>query len=69
MTHPLLIGADVHRDTTTSCLLEAQGREVAPRFTIPNNRPGSEALVYEVARQVMAGDFDASPIAAAATGW
>ncbi len=69
MTHPLVIGADVHRDTNTICLMDGQGREVAPRFTIPNNRPGSEALVHEVACQVAAGDFDAIQIAAEATGW
>ena len=30
MTNPLLIGADVHRDTNTICFMDRQGREVAP---------------------------------------
>jgi hypothetical protein len=69
MSNPLLVGADVHRDTNTICLMDAQGHELAPRCTILNNRPGSAALVHEVARQVAAGDFDAVQIAAEATGW
>jgi hypothetical protein len=68
MSTPLVIGADVHRATNTICLMDGQGREVAARFTIPNNRPGSQALVQAVARQVAAGDFDAIHIAAEATG-
>jgi transposase len=69
MSNPLLVGADVHRDTNTICLMDAHGHELVPRFTILNNRPGSEALVHEVARQVAGGDFDAIQIAAEATGW
>jgi transposase len=69
MTNPLLIGADVHRDTNTICFMDRQGREVAPRITLPNNRPGSVAFVREIAHQVAAGDFDALHIAAEATGW
>ncbi len=34
MTNPLLIGADVHRDTNTICFMDRQGREVAPRITL-----------------------------------
>jgi transposase len=69
MTSPLVIGADVHRATNTICMMDGQGHEVAARFTIPNNRPGSEALVQAVARQVAAGDCAAIHLAAEATGW
>jgi len=69
MTNPLLVGVDVHRKTNTVCLMDCQGREVAPRFTVDNNRPGTEAFIQRVAQQVVAGDFDAIHIAAEATGW
>jgi len=69
MTNPLLVGVDVHRKTNTVCLMDGQGREVAPRFTVDNNLPGTETFVQKVAQQVIAGDFDALHIAAEATGW
>lgn len=69
MSNPLLVGVDVHRKTNTVCLMDGQGREVAPRFTVENNRPGTEAFIHQVARRVVAGDFDAIHIAAEATGW
>ena len=69
MSNPLLVGVDVHRKTNTFCLMNSQGREVAPRFTVDNNRPGTEAFIHQVAQQVVAGDFDAIRIAAEATGW
>lgn len=69
MSNPLLVGVDVHRKTNTVAMMNSQGQEVAPRFTIDNNRPGCEALVQQVAQQVIAGDFDAIQVAAEATGW
>ncbi len=69
MTHPLLVGVDVHRQTNTVCLMNGQGQEIAPRFTGENNRPGTEAFIRKVAQQVVNGDFDAIHIAAEATGW
>lgn len=69
MSNPLLVGVDLHRKTNTVCLMDGQGREVAPRFTVENNRPGTEAFIHQVARRVVAGDFDAIHIAAEATGW
>jgi len=69
MSHPLLVGVDVHRQTNTVCLMDSQGREVAPRFSVDNNRPGSEAFIQKVAQQVVAGDFDAVAVAVEATGW
>ncbi len=69
MSNPLLVGVDVHRKTNTVCLMDGQGRELTPRFTVDNNRPGTETFIRQVAQQVVAGDFDAIEIAAEATGW
>lgn len=69
MPHPLLVGVDVHRSTNTVCMMDSQGREVLPRFSVENNLPGSQAFIQRVAQQVVAGDFDAIRIAAEATGW
>jgi len=49
--------------------MDRQGREVTPRFSVDNNRPGTETFIQNVARQVVAGHFDAIYIAAEATGW
>jgi len=69
MSNPLLVGVDVHRKSNTVCLMDCQGQEIGPRFTVDNNRPGTEALIQRVAQQVVAGHFDAIHIAAEATGW
>jgi transposase len=68
MSNPLLVGVDVHRKTNTVCMMDGQGREVAPPFTVDNNLPGTEAFIKEVAQRVVVGDFDAIKIAAEATG-
>jgi transposase len=49
--------------------MDRQGREVARRFTVANNRPGTETFIRQVAQRVVTGDFDAIHIAAEATGW
>jgi len=69
MSNPLLVGVDVHRKSNTVCLMDRQGQELGPRFTVDNNRPGTEAFIQRVAQQVVAGNFDAIYIAAEATGW
>jgi transposase len=69
MPNPLLVGADVHRKTNTICLMDSHGQESGDRLTVDNNRPGTEALVKQVAAAVVAGDHDAIRIAAEATGW
>jgi len=69
MSNPLLVGVDVHRQTNTVCLMDRQGQEAGPRFTVDNNSPGTEAFIQRVAQQVLAGHFDAVKIAAEATGW
>ena len=65
----LIAGVDVHRKTNTYCLMRQDGREVVPRFTLSNNRPGTQALLEKV-RQVMEEDgFTELRLAAEATGW
>lgn len=70
MTRNVLIaGVDVHRKTNTYCLMRQDGQEVVPRFTLSNNRPGTQALLEKV-RQVMEADgFTELRLAAEATGW
>jgi Transposase len=69
LSNPLLVGVDVHRATNTVCLMHRQGREVARRFTVANNRPGTDTCIRHLAQQIEDGDFDAMHIAAEATGW
>jgi transposase len=68
-SHTLIAGVDVHRKTNTYCLMTEAGQEVTPRFTLANNRTGTQALLTKV-RQVMdADDFSEVKVAAEATGW
>jgi transposase len=69
MSNPLLVGIDPHRRTNTVCLMDGRGREIGRRFTVDNNRPGSEAFVQGVAKAAQAGNFDRIEIASEATGW
>jgi hypothetical protein len=69
MSPPLLVGVDPHRKTNTVSTMDPAGRETGERFTVQNNRPGTEAFVREVAQRALVGDFDAIHIAAEATGW
>ena len=69
MSHPLLVGVDVHRQTNTVCLMDASGHVLGSRRTIDNNRPGTAVLVDQVAQKMAQGGFDAIQIAAEATGW
>lgn len=69
MTHPLMVGVDIHRKTNTYCLMDAHGGEVRPHFTLDNNRPGTHAFVQQVAELMQADGFDELQVAAEATGW
>jgi len=69
MTNPLLVGVDVHRQSNTVAVMNSQGVEVAPRFRVANNLPGTQEFVRQVAQLMVAGSFDALAIAAEATGW
>jgi transposase len=42
------LGLDVGQSEVTACLLLADGREAVRRWTVPNTRPGAEALVGRV---------------------
>lgn len=69
MSNPLWVGVDPHRKTNTVCMMDQDGHEVGKRFTVQNNRPGTEAFVREVALRMVEGDFEAIHIADEATGW
>ena len=69
MSKPLIVGVDVHRKTNTFCLMDASGQEVRSRFTLDNNRPGTQAFVQQVAELMEADGFSELQIAAEATGW
>jgi transposase len=69
MTNPLLVGTDVHLKTNTIALMDSQGREVAKRATLANNRPGTQAFVQQIAQLMSSGGYDSLRIAAEATGW
>jgi hypothetical protein len=69
MSNPLWVGVDPHRKTNTVCMMDQDGQEIGKRFTVQNNRPGTDAFVREVALRAVEGDFDAIHIADEATGW
>jgi transposase len=69
MSNPLLVGVDPHRKTNTVCTMDRDGSEVADRFTVQNNRPGTAGFVREIAQRAVDGDFDAIHIATEATAW
>jgi transposase len=46
---PFHLGLDMCLQTGTACLLDHLGREVVPRWTFRNNRPGAEELAQKVA--------------------
>jgi len=69
MYNPLIVGVDVHRKANTVCFMDSQGRELIPRFTFDNNRPGIETFVQHVTSLIATGSFDAIRIAAEATTW
>jgi transposase len=69
MSNPILVGIDVHRKTNTVCAMDSQGQELTERFTVNNNRPGTDEFVKHIAELVANGDFDNIHIAAEATSW
>ena len=46
---PFYLGLDMSLQTGTACLLDHLGRQVVPRWTFRNNRPGAEELAQKVA--------------------
>ena len=49
--------------------MDSQGQELTERFTVDNNRSGTDEFVEHMATLVANGDFDNIHIAAEATGW
>ncbi len=43
-----LLGLDVSQAEVVACLLLTDGREIVPRFAVPNNQPGALALAERV---------------------
>ena len=68
-SNPLIAGVDVHRKTNTYCLMTQDGREVVPRFTLDNNRPGTQRLIEKVGQIMETNGFSELRLAAEATGW
>lgn len=69
MKHPLFLGVDVHRKTNTYWVMDLNGVEVVPRFTLENNRPGTVRLIQKVSEIMQADGFSELRAAAEATGW
>ena len=68
MPHPLQVGVDVHRKQNVVCMMDLQGRQLTPHFSVDNNRPGTQEFVARVTQAAAEGDFDAIHVAAEATG-
>jgi len=64
---PALLGLDVSQAEVVACLLLSDGREVVPRFAVPNNQPGAQALAERVERLALVHHFDRLAIGLEAT--
>jgi transposase len=69
MSNPLFVGVDIHRKSNVFCWMNANGREVRPRMSLANNRPGTQAFLQQVAAMMEADGFDELRVAAEATSW
>lgn len=69
MSKPLIVGVDVHRKTNTFCLMDQNGAQQRPRFTLDNNRPGTQKFVEQVVEVMQSEEFTELRLAAEATGW
>lgn len=69
MSKPLIVGVDVHRKTNTFCLMDQDGVEQRPRFTLENNRPGTQHFVEQVVGVMQSTEFTELRVASEATGW
>ncbi len=69
MAHPLFVGADVHSQTNRICFLDQAGELWGKRFTVSNNRPGTQVLVSRLVQALREGEFDSLRLAAEATNW
>lgn len=69
MNTPLFVGTDVHRKKNMFALMNSQGREVVPRFSAENNRPGTEQSIKQLVELLKGGEYDGIKLAAEATSW
>lgn len=69
MSNSLIVGVDVHSQTNRTCVMDSQGRERGRRFSVANNRPGTQALIGHIVQAMNEGDFDSVCLAAEATNW
>ena len=46
---PAFVGLDVSQQEAAVCFLLGDGREPAPRWTVPNSQPGADALIARLA--------------------
>jgi transposase len=69
MSHPLLVGLDVHSQTNRVCLMDQAGEQWGRRFSVANNRPGSQLLRVRLLEALRQGEFDGLRLAAEATNW
>jgi transposase len=64
----LLVGVDIHRRTNVVQVMNGTGEVITDPQRVANNRPGTAALVNQLATLARAGDFDRIHVAAEATG-
>lgn len=64
----LLVGVDIHRRTNVVQVMDGQGQVLTTALEVDNNRPGTAALVAQLAETAQGGNFDQIHIAAEATG-
>lgn len=69
MNNPLIVGVDIHRKTNTFCLMDQAGVEQRSRFSLDNNRPGTQQFVEQVVEVMQSEEFTELRLAAEATGW
>jgi len=69
MANPLFVGLDVHSRTNRVCLMDQAGEPWGRRFSVANNRPGSQLLAVRLLEALRQGEFDSLRLAAEATNW
>ena len=68
MQSTLLVGVDVHRQQNVFCVMDQDGQELSERFSLDNNRPGTQELVERLAHLMQEGDYEQLHLGAEATG-
>jgi transposase len=63
----LLVGVDVHRRRNMVQVMDGHGHVLTASLSLPNNRPGAEALAAQLAELAQAGNVGSIHVAAEAT--